>query len=47
MRNLRDTDQEVIFYPSKNSSTLFELLLKDRIRPGEIEEGANEEGSSE
>jgi hypothetical protein len=43
MRSLRDTDQEVIFYPSRNSSILFELLLRDRIRPGETEEAANVE----
>lgn len=47
MRNLRDTDQDVLFSPSKHSSALFDLLLKERTKPGEFEEGMGEEESGE
>jgi hypothetical protein len=37
MRSLRDTDQEVLFRPSKTAAPLFELLLKDKLSDSELE----------
>lgn len=37
MRSLRDTDQEVLFRPSKAAAPLFELLLKDKLSGSELE----------
>jgi hypothetical protein len=44
MRSLRDTDQEVKFYPSSSgrNAELFELLLKDRLCGGEVDSGSTE-----
>ena len=44
MRSLRDTDREVAFRPAKAASPLFELLLKDRMSGGELEQVTDFEG---
>jgi helicase-like protein len=47
MRSLRDTDREVKFIPSKSSAAIFEVLLGDRFRGGEVDTGTAEEESDE
>lgn len=47
MRSLRDTDREVKFIPSRNSAAVFEIVLGDRFRGGEVDSGIVEEETDE
>jgi hypothetical protein len=43
MRSLRDTDREVKFIPSRNSARVFEVVLGDRLRGGDVDSGGSQE----
>ncbi len=47
MRSLRDTDREVKFIPSRNSARVFEVVLGERLRGGEVDSGSSEEAADE
>lgn len=47
MRSLRDTDREVRFIPSRSSAEVFEVVLGDRLRGGEVDGGLAEEPADE